>query len=221
MEDFLTLWAGNFEDHVAKHIRGELPDVSNVAADPLNAHADSDTEVSESPCSENSPAAIPFAQKETASGNIGQSQPQTPPLPPWKKAKTASSHAVPSKARPSTRARSSKSCFSNVVDEALKAYRAAELAISKCADESLYGSYNQYYYKVEEKVAREQQISWRDRGPRADENNSAAQPEFWKSQRWRPDAERYANRGGKHREYFKQKYGVRKGRSADKAADQR
>jgi hypothetical protein len=87
--------------------------------------------------------------------------------------------------------------------EALQIYQAAEKAINACAHESLYGPYNRIYYKVEEKVAREKEIGWRDRGPRGENK-----PDFWKSQKWRPNAKRYANRGGKNRDHFKQKYGV-------------
>lgn len=212
MDEFLSQWSGNFQDHIAR------PPDGHVEPNPAGAHADSDTDVSFSPVTE---AGGDFV----AASKRGSSQPPEPSnLPPWKKQAVApatkpTQHAIPQpKQMPAPRKASSSSAAAqssstasssavepsdSVVSQALRDYRAAEKAVSNCAKESLYGAYNEFYYKVEKKVAIEKNISWRDRGPR-----EADQPTFWKSQKWRDGGKRYANRGGKSREHFKKKYGV-------------
>ena len=201
MDAFIALWSGDFEDHVAKHIRGDLPDPTAVPADPSNAHVDSETEASESPVTQCPAAEVPNADR--VEGPV----PSPPSMRPWLRPPEP---AAPPKARPpmppqQTQEHSAATgSEETAVSEAMKAYRAAEKAINHCAKESLYGPYNSIYYRVEEKVAREKEISWRERGPRGED-----QPEHWKSQRWRPNGKRYANRGGRNREHFAEKYGVR------------
>jgi hypothetical protein len=203
MDDFISLWSGDFLDYV----RGdECPSHAAVQPNPGGAHQDSDTEVSESPVTQYPPTEVPQVQAPTAVS--GRAAPVTPPLPPWKRMKVAS--AVAPKARPQApadgQATTEQQSADPTVEAALKQYRAAEEALNKVAHESLYGPYNAIYYGIEQKVAKEKGIGWRDRGPRG-----ADQPLVWKSQRWRANGQRYSNRGGKNRQHFAAKYGTRAG----------
>jgi cell pole-organizing protein PopZ len=98
----------------------------------------------------------PKKMPATASAErAASSQASTSAVKPAASSQAATSSVAP--AAPETAA---------TVDEALLAYRAAEAAVNKCAKESLFGPYNEAYYRVETKVAIEKAISWRDRGPR-------------------------------------------------------
>jgi hypothetical protein len=258
MDDFIKQWSGHFEDHLV-----QPPSDHHVEPNPLGAFADDETEASCSPLSPQvadedvfmAPTIIPTQKYDGTKAPKSPSikAPQTPPIPPWRKAGLASvassSRAAPNQVQPkqmpatvsAERAASSQASTSAVkpaassqaatssvapaasetdatVDEALLAYRAAEAAVNNCAKESLFGPYNEAYYRVETKVAIEKAISWRDRGPR--EKDPADQPKYWKSQRWRENSKRYSNRGGKSKEYFAKKYAVRPETSTTSSATQ-
>lgn len=83
-------------------------------------------------------------------------------------------------------------------DAGLRSYRAAEAAIRSAAGEAqdvdtAVAAYNM----AEADAARQNQVPWRERGPRGD-----GQPTVWRNQNWRAGSARYANRGGQRREEF-------------------
>ena len=208
LDEFISNWSGNFESFLVS----PPPDVIDVPPNPAGAHADSDTDASCSPVTQ-------IGDDAAVTPKIGSMPPQSPVgSPPWKRARAsyAAGPSVQAKARPAappsepspSQELNAGSSTASIVNQALLDYRAAEKAVSNCAKESLYGAYNDIYYRVEKKVAIEKEVSWRDRGPR--EQNPEDQPKIWKSQKWRENKGRYANRGGKSREHFAQKYGARK-----------
>ena len=94
---------------------------------------------------------------------------------------------------------------------ALAQYRLAEAALRRASSQSHPDGHIEQdlaYKAVETQLAIKHNVPWRDRGPK----DSGLQ--FWRGNQWRDNSQRYANRGGKHREYFKAKYGLRSSRSA-------
>jgi len=63
------------------------------------------------------------------------------------------------------------------------------------------------YYKHEAQLAKDLNIGWRERGPRPE---FGPMPDTWKGGTWRPNAKRWATRGGKKLEERNQKYGKKK-----------
>ena len=87
--------------------------------------------------------------------------------------------------------------------EALELYRKSEKAIREAS--LTYGCHPETdpaYKKTEHLTATKFNIKRRDRGPKDD-------PERWRwrGQNWREGSDRFANRGGKNKEFFKAKYG--------------
>lgn len=82
---------------------------------------------------------------------------------------------------------------------ALALYRAAEGAIREAAMQG--GGVDEQnraaYMAAENQIAREQNVKWRDRGPRGEDA-----PAVFKGQRWRANSQRYANRGGTRQAEF-------------------
>jgi hypothetical protein len=211
MDEFLSLWSGDFEQHLL-NLDVRADDVAEQTAEnPLGAFADSDTDASLSPITIVGPQDTEASPQVEPRSNL-KAQPKTPPLPPWKKLRINQEGAPVSKAPPSAKAEPAVKAAPSkarpaqppnpAAQKALEDYRAAEMALNSAARESLYGPFNHIYYSIEKRVAAEKDVGWRERGPRG-----ASQPDVWKSQKWRTGAGRYANRGGKHREYFAQKYG--------------
>ena len=77
--------------------------------------------------------------------------------------------------------------------------------------------YREYLTKVslkeEKAMAEDLGLRWQQRGPKAE-----GRPERWRGQRYRPGTGKWANRGGKNREFFKQKYGYGGGNSSSSSA---
>ena len=217
MDEFVQQWSGNFEDFLSCNVVAQ-PSSDVVPPNPAGAHADSETDASLSPVS---------PPEEPTQASTGAMRRKSPPMPPWKKRPAAvpdgpkmlakarpgvrppsvddheqQAPAAPAPGQGSSSSSTSASSSTKVIDQALADYQAAEKAINAVAKESLYGPFNECYYNVEKKVAIEKAIGWRDRGPRGPDK-----PDIWKSQKWREKGQRYANRGGKNRDYFKQKYG--------------
>lgn len=58
--------------------------------------------------------------------------------------------------------------------------------------------------KAEERAARDQHLRWQDRGPPGPADGG---PSTWRGQRFRPATQKWANRGGRWKDYYNYKYG--------------
>jgi hypothetical protein len=79
----------------------------------------------------------------------------------------------------------------------LRLYRAAEEGMRQAAENSACPDRQRLFAAVETAMADEHGLSWRERGPRGED-----QPKVWRNQKWRPTSGRYANRGGTRQAEF-------------------
>ena len=56
--------------------------------------------------------------------------------------------------------------------------------------------------RAEAELARENSIPWQFRGP----SGPTPSDPYWRNQRWRPNSERWANRGGAKRDWYQKYY---------------
>lgn len=125
--------------------------------------------------------------------------------PPFKAPPQAAAPPAQPKAaqQPSSSSSSSSTRASDAVAEALELYRKSEKAIRDASH--TYGCQPETdpaYKNAEQLTATKYNIKRRDRGPKDDESIFR-----WRNQLWREGSKRFANRGGRSREYFAQKYG--------------
>ena len=66
--------------------------------------------------------------------------------------------------------------------------------------------------KAEEAIARALNVAWQRRGPPGPENGG---PPRWRGQRYRPTTGKWANRGGRNQEYYRQLYANKGNRKGD------
>jgi hypothetical protein len=59
------------------------------------------------------------------------------------------------------------------------------------------------YYRSEAALSRMCGVSWQNRGPRP---GDGPMPNKWKGNTWRPEAKKWATRGGKHKEHYGHKF---------------
>ena len=72
------------------------------------------------------------------------------------------------------------------------------------------------YYAAEATVAKELGLRWQDRGPAG--GPEAGGPHRWKRQNWRQGSQRYSNRGGRWRKWYRWKFqAIKAGRSEQEA----
>ena len=92
-------------------------------------------------------------------------------------------------------------------DDFKKMYKLAEQTIrEESASSNDKDAARKAYSVVETLLAKSTGTRWQDRGP---EVRDMQRPGLWRQQRYRPEAKRWGNRGGKNREHFAAKYGKR------------
>jgi hypothetical protein len=166
------------------------------------------------------PAEAEVQARGSSVADLGKQRPQTPSPPPWRhlrpkrpapKAMPASPVTPPEsedeefqqQQQPASSSRPAPETAQEAQMSALELYQISEKAIRDAAWN--YGkdpNDDPAYKRTEHLVATQYQIKRRDRGPKDDPNIYK-----WRNQIWRPGSQRFSTRGGRSREYFKQKYG--------------
>ena len=132
-----------------------------------------------------------------SSGSAEAAEPKTEAASP----KTEAAKIEAAEAEPTTEAAEVEAAETEeeAVAFALKRYKAAEAAIRAASSD--YFEEDEAYKAVETELAIKHNVKWRERGPKDSDLTS------WRGNRWRETSKRFANRGGKNREYFAAKYG--------------